>query len=55
MKKYGTKEIGRRAQETKFVNHMVDFRFKIGYYLNLTVLFISRFTDREIKLYRQVL
>ena len=30
MIKYGTKEIESRAIEIKFVNHMVDFSFKIG-------------------------
>ena len=30
MIKDGTKEIERRAIEMKFVNHMVDFSFKIG-------------------------
>ena len=30
MIKYGTKEIERRAMETKFVNHMIDFSLMIG-------------------------
>ena len=29
MKKYGTKDIEKRAIEIKFVNHIVDFSFKI--------------------------
>ena len=28
--KYGTKGIERRATEMKFVNHLIDFSFKIG-------------------------
>ena len=30
MLKYGIKEIKRRVIEIKFVNHIVDFSFKIG-------------------------
>ena len=44
MIKYGTKKVERRAIEMKFVNHLVDFTFKIGEcYINFNVLFISRF------------